>query len=68
MGTKKQYIAPALTVVTFKAERGYATSGLPDPAKQILEIQATLSGITLTKGSGLEAWGAIDEATFGLTW
>ena len=26
METKKQYIAPALTVVTFKTERGYATS------------------------------------------
>lgn len=30
MGTKKQYIAPVLTVVTFKTEKGYAVSG-PDP-------------------------------------
>lgn len=27
METKKQYTAPKLTVVTFKTERGYASSG-----------------------------------------
>ena len=27
MKSKKQYIAPELTVVSFKAERGYALSG-----------------------------------------
>ena len=27
MNTKKEYIAPELTVVTFKAEQGYASSG-----------------------------------------
>ena len=27
MKTKKQYIAPALTAVEFKTERGYAVSG-----------------------------------------
>ena len=27
---KKEYTAPALTVVTFKAERGYVLSGLVD--------------------------------------
>lgn len=29
MNNKKQYSAPQLTVVTFKTERGYATSGEP---------------------------------------
>ena len=34
METKKQYIAPALTVVTFKVEQGYATStGLQSTSK-----------------------------------
>lgn len=28
METKKEYIAPTLTVVTFKTEHGYALSGL----------------------------------------
>ena len=28
MKEKKEYMAPELTVVTFKAERGYATSSL----------------------------------------
>lgn len=28
MKTKKQYIAPQLMVVEFKAERGYASSGM----------------------------------------
>ena len=28
METKKEYIAPELTVVTFKTERGYAASNL----------------------------------------
>jgi len=27
MNTKKEYIAPTLTAVTFKAEQGYASSG-----------------------------------------
>lgn len=64
METKKQYISPSLTVVTFKAERGYAFS---DP-KQILDIQTAFSGITITKGGCMETWGVLDEATFGLTW
>ncbi len=29
MNDKKQYIAPQLTVVTFKTERGYVASGTP---------------------------------------
>ena len=28
MNTKKEYIAPTLTVVSFKMEQGYAASGL----------------------------------------
>lgn len=31
--TKKNYEAPQLTVVSFKAERGYASSGGPDPVE-----------------------------------
>ena len=28
MNTKKEYTKPELTIVTFKAEKGYASSGL----------------------------------------
>ena len=37
---KKTYIAPALTVVTFRAERGYSLSGTPEgtPRDGFLEL------------------------------
>ncbi len=37
---KKEYIAPALTVVTFRQERGYALSGEPQgtPRTGFLEL------------------------------
>ena len=61
METKKQYTAPELTVVTFKAERGYAAS---DPAK-ILRIFALSNTINVT--STQETW-ALDDNAFGSSW
>ena len=45
METKKEYIAPELTVVSFKVERGSAASGdNPYAALQILNAFTGLSG------------------------
>lgn len=52
METKKEYIAPELTVVTFKTERGYAASNLA-----ALSVLSTLIG--LNTGS-METW-SFDE-------
>ena len=40
MEQKKQYIAPTLTVVTFKAEHGYAGSGMVSMALFQMENDA----------------------------
>ena len=63
MKDKKKYIAPELTVVTFKVERGYAQSAL----KTIqLILPAAFNNVSPT--STQEGWGAIDQTTFGDTW
>ena len=61
METKKQYIAPELTVVTFKVERGYATSGGSDPL-QALRIFA--DALTPGLNSSQEVWSS-EENLFG---
>ena len=55
METKKEYIAPELTVVTFKTERGYAASSL-----NILQFASALFGL---QSGNMETW-SIDEDTF----
>lgn len=40
---KKFYEAPQLTVVTFKAERGYASSGANDPLTSMINVLALTS-------------------------
>ena len=50
---KKQYTAPVLTVVTFRTERGYASSGSPiDNVAQKINDQAEQAVQT--------AWGGLD--------
>lgn len=49
METKKEYIAPELTVVTFKSELGYASSG-----PEVLQVVNSLLG-SLT-GGNIEGW------------
>ena len=63
MKTKKQYTAPELTVVTFKAEQGYAQSRLSQTSFWI----NTLLGLSKPVVSSQETW-AIDENTFGGDW
>ena len=63
MKTKKQYTAPELTVVTFKAEQGYAQSQRSLTSFQI----NTLLGLSKPVVSSQETW-AIDENTFGGGW
>ena len=55
MKGKKQYIAPELTVVEFKAERGYASSTLN------LKLISAIVGIN---AFSQEIW-TIDNNTFG---
>lgn len=49
MKTKKEYIAPELTVVTFKAELGYANSVL----QETLRMLTSLTGFN---AYGQEMW------------
>lgn len=55
METKKEYIAPELTVVTIKAERGYAASNL----YTVRILNQLLGSLT---GSNMEAWGPEDNS------
>lgn len=63
MKDKKEYVAPSLTVVTFKSERGYAQS----LGKQYLKLTSAFLGNSLTIESSQELW-ANDELTFGADW
>ena len=66
MNQKKQYIAPELTVVSFKMEKGYATSGLlPEPeAPFILGLFGDADGYN---SQGQQVWEE-DNSTFGTVW
>ena len=69
MKTNKQYTAPALTVVTFKTERGYATSGT-QPASNGLEIFKVITNMlepNVEVASTQEDW-TTDESTFAGNW
>ena len=62
METKKEYIAPELTVVEFKTERGYAASQL-----DVLRFASALFGL---QSGNMETW-TVDDNTFndeGFTW
>jgi hypothetical protein len=63
METKKEYIAPELTVVEFKTERGYAASQL-----DVLQFASQLFSL---QSGNMEAW-TVDDNTFdeggGFNW
>lgn len=63
METKKEYIAPELTVVEFKTERGYAASQL-----DVLQFATQLFSL---QSGNMEAW-TVDDNTFdeggGFNW
>ena len=72
---KKAYIAPLLTVVEFKAERGYAQSGFVMEASaindylvfqesQILVADQESHGEVVASGFGAN----VDQATGGSSW
>lgn len=68
MNTKNQYIAPELTVVTFKAERGYADSDISNSnVNAINTFKIMLGGAPIENISTGEAW-SVDENTFGTGW
>lgn len=67
METKKEYIAPELTVVEFKTERGYAASS----DNPLAAIQILSNFLTNLNGGNIEAWTLDDNNTFdgdGFTW
>lgn len=56
--TKKEYSAPALTVVTFKVEQGFATSGGP--------MRTLLSGmLDEEEVQSQETWQEVDHTSQG---
>lgn len=67
MKTKKQYIAPEMTVVTFRAERGYAQSGgLQSNATSVFSVMVGSNNFIENISTG-EAWTS-DNETFGDSW
>ena len=52
METKKEYIAPELTVVTVKSERGYSASS-DNPLAALQMLADALSGLN---GGNMESW------------
>ena len=61
---KKQYTAPRLTVVTFKAEQGYAASGERGSFSMLFEFDNDPYTATSTQ----ESWCYDDQNTFGTSW
>lgn len=62
METKKEYMAPELTVVSFKTERGYAAS---NPVNQLLQTLSALAGFN---AFGIQEWEEVDVPTDGGDW
>lgn len=60
METKKEYIAPELTVVSFKTERGYAASNNPLAAFKLLT-----SLVGMDSGNMEEWYFNENDETFG---
>lgn len=52
METKKEYIAPELTVVTVKSERGYSASS-DNPLAALQMLADALTGLN---GGNMESW------------
>ena len=63
MKTKKEYIAPELTAVEFKAERGYAASG--DLLHIFFPMNDTSSGYN---SQGQQTWDNSQSNSFGDRW
>lgn len=51
MNTKKKYIAPALTAVSFKVEKGFATSGF-----STLQLENDIDLMRSYNQQGQENW------------
>ncbi len=58
---KKQYLPPTITVVTFKVENGYASSGF-------LKMFFMPDETDFYNASGQENWSHDDGGTFGDGW
>lgn len=60
MNTKKKYIAPALTAVSFKVEKGFATSGF-----STLQLENDIEWLQSYNEQGQENWHNEGENLFG---
>lgn len=60
MNTKKKYIAPALTAVSFKVEKGFATSGF-----STLQLENDIDLMQSYNRQGQENWLDEGENLFG---
>ena len=65
METKKNYIAPQLTVVSFKAEQGYSLSSV---STMRLFHDAELDIINNYNEYNQENWSVDESNIFGSTW
>ena len=63
---KKQYIAPTLTVVTFKMERGYSASGY-GPDKAFLGL-FDIESVDGYNNQGQQNWSGSESNPFGDSW
>ena len=52
METKKEYIAPELTVVTVKSERGYSASS----DNHLAALQMMVDALSGLNGGNMESW------------
>jgi hypothetical protein len=65
MKSKRQYIAPELTVVSFRTERGYALSGAPDRSIFDFSLFEPEEGYN---SQSQQNWYEEDESFFGSGW
>ena len=70
MKSKKQYIAPELTVVSFRTERGYALSGSERGLFDLNFLQLDMSDESYSgyNAQGQQTWATADDSYFGSAW
>ena len=68
MNSKKQYMAPELTVVSFKAERGYASSEMRLLDVSFLSLDMEEGSFNGYNSQGQQSWSTDDEGYFGSRW
>ena len=65
---KKEYIAPTLTVVTFKIERGFALSNALGPQNSFLGLLGLEADLEDYNAQGQQKWYESETNYFGTGW